>query len=423
MKRLVILVMVCILGFGLFGCKSDAAKDVDGYITAIGEIDLASGPVLDYVRNTYEMLGDEDKAMTENYEQLLLAEAAYTDLLIDAVGEVTLDSEPAIAAAEEVYEGLEADAKSKVAGYAKLQADRAAFDRKALIHALSGVWVNELMGYESVGAAKIGRGLIRNFGLDETNCNPVSKKNADNGQNGLTAVDSRHFELREDGVLIYASLELGAWEVSEDGKKVTLNVEYAADDTAVYTLNVMEEAGFTKLVGAVFENQPFGYVKEEKYLEAFHQKFQVAQLSKDNIHDYIDDPVLIGQLLSNDGKKYNAYVYPSKMYEQGFVYLGSSCVIQVDYVHGGTPSYFWLDFPVLSMTKLKMKDVKINTESRLSGEIYYIKEDFVEKNYINEDGFRVLALTNGVTMVFDGYSDAINTFWNRVEADYKDYMY
>lgn len=422
MKRLGCTVLLCILLVSLCGCQSKEARSVDSLIMAIGEVDTSCGPVVEYVRNAYEALSVEERASLENYHVLLSSEAAYVDALIDAIGEVTPESAGDIALAEEAYHALHEDAKPLVRGGQELQTAREICEWKTLYSTLSGIWVNEVTGFGAGGETRIGRGLIRNFGLDETNCHPVAVKSAGEGDD-LFQADSRQFELREDGILLHDAKEIGTWEMTADMTEVILHAVYSGGEQLTYTLKILEESGFTKLVGAVFENQAFGYVKEADYLDAFREKYVAAELSKDNIHDYIGDPVLVGQIMHEDEKTYNAYVYPSHAYENGLVYMGSSCVIQVDYVHGGRKDCVWEDFPAVFLTKLKMKDVMINTESRLSGEIYYVKKEYVADNYINEDGFRVLELTNGINMVFDGYSNTIDTFWNRTELDYSDYKY
>lgn len=423
MKRVRIILIACILCFGMAGCKSADAKSVDGLIEAIGSVDSSSGSVLAYVREAYEMLSPEDQASLDHYGLLLSAEAAYADACVAAVGEVTLNSESAIAAAEAAYASLTEEAKAMVAKAEQLHMARQEYDLLAMRNRLSGVWVNEVSGPCTSSVAVIGRGLVGSYGLDETNCNPSAVKTAEDENGQTIAVDNKRFELRDNGTVYYDSAELGQWRVSDDQTSVLLRVQYSDGQEAEYTLQILEEGGFTKLVGSLFENEPFGYVREQDYVAAFYSKFAVAELSPENIHDYVGDPVFLGKLTDSNGKKQNAYVYPSQVYRDGNVYLGSSCMIQVDYIHGGKEYHLWLDVPVMSITKLKMTEISINTESRLSGEIYYVKDEYVSRNYINEAGLRVLELTNGVQLVFDRYGETLNTFWNRVDASYSDHLY
>lgn len=401
MKKAGLLCMVVLLAAALSGCGSKESRSVDSLIEAIGPVDADCGPVVEYVRKEYEMLSQEDRAKVKHYNGLLQAEAAYVDALIDAIGDVSSQSVQGIEKAELAYENLETDAQALVTGLEDLQNMKAVCREKAMLDSVSGVWVNEVLGST---AAQVGSGLIRSYGLDETNCDPASN-------------ESGMFELKENGEVLYGQTEWGTWCFSTDFSGIIL------EGPQQYSLQVQEEDGFIKLVGAVFENQPFGYVREENYVQAFQQKYAAASLTQNNVHQYIADPELIGAVEQANGGTGKAYIYPSKAYEEGLAYIGSACTIQVDYDHGGRAYHFFLDYPVISITKLKMKDVKINTDTRISGEIYYVKNEYVEKNYINEDGFRVLELTNGVSMVFDGYSDTLDTFWNRVDASYSDYMY
>ena len=402
MKRIVFLAFLC-LSFAVFsGCQSKEARNMDALIKAIGQVDSSIGPVVEYVREQYELLDETNKGSMKNYHMLLSAEAGYVDALIDAIGTVTTESGADILAAENAYSAIHEDAKQYVTGLDRLYALKAEYESVALESALTGLWVNEVLG--SINA-QVGKGLVRSYGLDETNCDPQN-------------LEMSQFELLEGGVLKYNGLTDGSWYLSENDSELILE---AGGETS--TLEIQEEGGFVKLVGSLFENMPFGYVKEENYVAAFRDKYAAVELKQDNIHAYFADPVLLGKVETDQGKLHSAYWYASGAYQDGLVYIGSSCVIPVEYNHGGKISILWLEFPVLSATNLKMKDVHIKTDARVSGEVFYIKEAYVAKNYINEDGYRTLELTNGISMVFDGYDDLIDTFWQRSEAVYEEYIY
>lgn len=394
-------VMVLLLVL-LSGCGSRESRSVDALIDAIGAVDADCGPVLEYVRNAYESLSEEDKTAVKQYELLLRSEAAYVDILIQTIGTVTPESVRAISAARQAYDALLPEAQELVSGIQALQTAEEICTVKTLEASLVGVWVNEVLGNVDT---QIGRSLIRSYGLDETNCDP---------QFGA----SGSFELKHNGAVSFDGEEVGTWTLSENNQEVMLETT-----SEVFSLQIFQEDGFTKLVGSAFGNPAFGYVKEQDYAAAFQAKYHAVELNRDTILSYIGEPVLLGKLETDQGKKHNAYLYPSQVYDDGLVYLGSTGVIRVDYVHGGKPDYFWLDVPVFSTTKLKMKDVCINTQMPVSGEIYYVKSDHVTGNYIDEDGFRVLRLTNGISILFDGYSDTLNTFWSRMDISYSDYMY
>lgn len=402
MKKIVAVIFLCLSMVLICGCQSKEAKNMDALIQAIGQIDSSSGPVVEYVRKQYEQLSEEDKDTLKNYDMLLSAEAAYVDALIDAIGTVTPECGADILAAENAYASIHEDAKLHVRGWEQLQKVKVEYECAVLESGLTGFWVNEVLGSTDV---QIGRGLVCSYGLDETNCDPVN-------------LEKTQFELLKDGILIFGGIIEGNWYLSENKDALILEA-----DGRSCTLEIQEEGGFTKLVGTLFDNQPFGYVKEKDYVSAFHEKYAVADLNRENVEMYLADPVSIGTVETPQGKKHNAYWYESKAYEDGLVYFGSSCVIPVKYDHGGKWYNLWLEFPMLSATKLRIKEIFINTDARISGEVFYVKAPYVSQNYINQDGYRVLELSNGISMIFDGYDEMMNTFWSRSEAVYEEHIY
>ena len=401
MKKMVVFMLLSMCVF-VGGCRSKDAKNMDALIQAIGQVDGSSGPVVAYVREQYELLSEEDKGSLKHYDILLSAEAAYVDALINAIGTVTPESNASILAAENAYASVHEDARPHVRGQEQLQKIKAEYERAAQESSLTGFWVNEVLGSTDV---QVGRGLVRSYGLDETNCHPVN-------------LEKTQFELLSGGKLVFGKFIEGIWYVSENKDEVILEA-----DGRSCTLEIQEEGGFLKLVGALFDNEPFGYVKETDYVSAFADKYVAIELKQDNVLDYFADPVLLGKVETDEGKMHSAYWYASQAYQDGLVYIGSSCVIPVAYSHGGKPYSLWLEFPILSTTSLKIKDIHIKINTRISGEVFYIKAPYVSRNYINGEGYRVLELTNGVSLIFDGYDDVINTFWQRSEAAYEEYIY
>lgn len=402
MKKAGLIALSGVLLLLLTGCGSKASRSVDSLIGAIGQVDADCGPVVEYVRNEYEQLSPQDREQVKQYDLLLAAEAAYVDALIDAISPVTPDSMPRIEAAQKAYAALNPEAKALVAGMEALQKLEEECTYQTIYASVSGTWVNELLGSRNT---RIGKGLVHSFGLDETDCNPVS-------------AEAAAFELKEAGEVSYAQEHWGTWTLSEDWSQVILQ-----GDGIRYVLQILQEDGFTKLVGAVFDNQPFGYVQESDYLPAFQAKYAVVSLNRSNIHSYIGDPVLIGTWNPENWLTYNIYHYPSHAFAQGLVYVGAACNFQVDYAYGGKSRHIFQESPTVSVTTAQMRDARINTEARISGEVYYIKAAYVSDNSINEDGFRVLELTNGVRMVFNGYEDSAAACWSRVDVPYSDYIY
>lgn len=121
MKKLLLVLLVLALTFGLCGCKSEAAKEVDAMIAAIGEVTLESKAAIDEIDAKIEALEEKDKNALDNTAMLDEAKAAYSDLIvaeaqkkIDAIGKVTLKSEDTIKEARDYYKGLMKDERLKV---------------------------------------------------------------------------------------------------------------------------------------------------------------------------------------------------------------------------------------------------------------------------------------------------------------------
>ena len=66
MKKIRMLAAACLV-LALCGCSSKEVRSVDALMTAIGEVDTSCGPVVEYVRDAYELLSDKEKSQLKNY--------------------------------------------------------------------------------------------------------------------------------------------------------------------------------------------------------------------------------------------------------------------------------------------------------------------------------------------------------------------
>lgn len=293
-------------------------------------------------------------------------------------------------------------------------------DLEALKAEIVGVWVHEAMGDNNMPEEyKLADGDLPGSILAEANCG-----------NGPYSV-----EFLEDGTLIMFGQTYGTWELSEDGMSVTMNPlenEYVVLSSAY--ADVFEEDGFTKLIMHDVTNlvraepidQTFAYVKQEDYRAAFEKKYVHLSLSDETVHDYIADPVMIGTIVDENGEEATAVVYPSVAYDKGLVYLGSRGTMTIECLLDGASASYINSFPVYewiytdSVTDLKIAQCFVH-------EISYVKAEYVVENHINEDGYRELVLTNGVTIVYNNSwsenAETAKTFWTRVDVDYNDYIY
>ena len=103
----------------LVGCKSDETKEVEKLISAIGEVTLDSGNLLENAEKAYANLSKEDAEDVQNYEKLLKMRETFNQLekddeatqlakkideAINKIGEVTLKKEKLINSTKKLYE-------------------------------------------------------------------------------------------------------------------------------------------------------------------------------------------------------------------------------------------------------------------------------------------------------------------------------
>lgn len=415
MKRLFAALLVLVMVLSLCACKSEEAKNVEALIDAIGNVSLDCESDLIAAENAYNALNEEDKASIENYDVLVAArnsfDVIYVDTLIDAIGDVTLDSEAAISAAEAAYAALSDENKAQVTNASTLTDARTAYE--AAVHheevrlSIVGTWVNEAKGDNVYGAI-----------LEDTDrySNHFEYLDTDGlNQSG----PANNFQFLEDGSIAIQDEPVGIWELSEDASTVSISPNGDVAEPSV--LSIIDEGGFTKLVGSLFGSNPFGYVRIEEYEAAFAEKFVVATLTSDNVRDYIGEPVALGSATDPDGTQRNCHMFPSQVYDDGLVYLGCSCYVQCTGTHNGKAITIDNTFPVIGGWSDNVATTGIGSTAR--GEMYYIKAEYVAENFIDEEGYRTLVLTNGVTIRFDGYVHYLDVFWSYVNANYEDYIY
>lgn len=138
MKKLLLALLILTLTFSLCGCKSEAAKEVDAMIAAIGEVTLESKAAIDEIDAKVEALEEKDKKALDNIAMLDEAKEAYSTLIvaeaqkkIDAIDKVTLKSEDAIKEAREYLDSLPAKEKGMVSAFKLEQAEKDFMQLKA----------------------------------------------------------------------------------------------------------------------------------------------------------------------------------------------------------------------------------------------------------------------------------------------------
>lgn len=300
--------------------------------------------------------------------------------MIDAIGEVMLDSEAVIVAAEESYNALSEEEQSKVENYAVLTSAREQLDiakHEALEISFAGEWVSELKGEMALVL------------------------NADN-------------TLTIDGVN-------GTWELNEE--ETALIIEAAG---MKFEFSIIEEDSIQKLSGLAIGAECL--VAQEDYQEAFDKKFVAVELNGENVRDYLGDPVHAGYLLDNWGEEDKStpiYLLTSKVYENGLVYIGCTDDFAVEIIFDdnfqGDVAESISQNPFTAIQAISFSDqipawykYPVSIGDRAAGTLYYVREEYVAKNYADENNWANVQLTSGST-----YS----TGWlDNTSFSYNDYM-
>lgn len=423
MKKMLALLLVLALCLSLSACKSEEAKNAEALIAAIGDVTLDSEAAIAAAEAAYDALSDSDKSGVENHALLAEARTAFDALaqqaqvdavqnLISAIGEVTLDSEAAVIAAEDAFNALTAELQSRVSNTSALTEARAALDaarQEALMQALAGTWVHEIYGFGEYRAI-----------MSEVDCAPVDVYAESDGSSYSGA--AHMFTLAEDGSFRIGGITAGTWTVSADGTQVTAELTVNGDEAHTVTLNVTEEDGFTKLFGEFVGTKAAAYVRDADFAAAFDMKYAVIHLNDGNFRDYIGEPEYMGHADTLDGDGHYWYFFPSQAYDDGLVYLGSDASVNIQFNSGPNHSLPH-SFPVMIGFSVSVSDLRLGTWGH--GEMFYVKSEYVAQNYIAEDGFRTLELTNGMVLRFTDSVvwDSYEAFWTITGADYNSYIY
>lgn len=296
--------------------------------------------------------------------------------MIDVIGEVMLDSEAVIVAAEESYNALSEEEQSNVENYAVLTSAREQLDiakHEALESSFAGEWVFELKGEVAVAL------------------------NADN-------------TLTIDGFN-------GTWELNEE--ETALIMEAAG---MKFELNIIEEDSIQKLSGLAIGAECL--VAQEDYQEAFDKKFVAVELNGENVKDYLGNPVHAGYLLDNWGEEDKStpiYLLTSKVYESGLVYVACTDNFAVEIIfnnsYQGDVAESISGNPFTAIWAYASPDgyyYPVSIGDRAAGTLYYVREEYVAKNYADENNWANVQLTSGST-----YS----TGWlDNTSFSYNDYM-
>jgi hypothetical protein len=93
MKRFIALLLTAFICLSLCACgKSQAVKDVEAAINAIGEVTMDSGDAIEKAELLYNFLTDSEKSDVENKVSLIEARVTYEKLYSDKIYDIAIDT-------------------------------------------------------------------------------------------------------------------------------------------------------------------------------------------------------------------------------------------------------------------------------------------------------------------------------------------
>lgn len=327
------------------------------------------------------------------------------ELLIDGIGAVDLNSEASIAAAEDAYAQLSEEDRAAVGNHQRLLDARAAYEEACRAEA------ERLRAEEE--AQRI-RDAMLPYAGDWTNTEIIISSIT-----GTEAPGVSWLTLNEDGSARLSNGEEGNWELNAAGDSVLIRVDGRKNNASLF-----DEDGFTLL--------SYGkktWVRSEdriEYQRRLKEMFVFVTVTDSNFRDYIGEPYRLGQVKNTDLSDWHLYYWinASKAYEDGLVYVSCanfSILREESMVNFGTRIYdkktshepfvmtcSWGHGGMLTPDM----DLQITLCDSASGRLVFVRQEFVEKNYINSQGYRTLELRGGYTIV-----DKTND-WDNVGANY-----
>lgn len=432
MKKAIIFLLTAAMCVTLCGCKSKEVKETEKLIGAIGTVTADSGAAIEAAESAYNALSGEDKTALAGLETLQSAREAYNALCVEnaiaALGTDAAVDVEAVKAAGEAYDALTDGEKALVSNADQLSQAR----RAAMKQSLMGTWYMEKSWHDESGQIKylyMGN-TNHDFNIYETTIviHPEfgERKLADH----YFFLDEENFYCSKDET---SSDEIGTWDLSEDMTQLIIDpiVEGLSQEQLVF--NIYEEDGFTKLRSPGYPyKDAFAFVREDQLGTAFEAKYVYVD-GKEDVHQYLGDPISLGYLYDENGQRIDAYyedgeklfdiedafLFPSKVYDEGLTLLCSG-TIKYSFSAGSIPGRGGVE-NVLNVTDLASDDRQLTG----FGYLCFVKSDYVAKNYVDENGCRTLELTDGTVVKYANpeYIDLVNYTWKYLQADYNDYIY
>ena len=354
MKKTLSLMLAFFLCLSLCACgKSEAVKNVETLIKAIGEVSAESGEAITDAEAAYNALTDEEKEQVSGIGTLSAAKVDYAEALIASIGEVTLDSEPAILAAEEAYNILSDAEKEVVDNYTVLIDAKNTFDYIQFRASLVGEWVT------------------------------------------LSDNSTTVFSLNDDGTATIEDYKF-TWELAPDKNVVKLD-GFVALNLEVSHIFEFVTLGNPELFDMV--------IKKDTTEQLVEKYFTVVELNAENYSEYIGESICLGNVKNEWGEDGDSvFCFRSTAVENGLIFVaansdfimeigfyseasGGACTFNTGQ-HPYAPFALWYDNPT---------SVSI---ARIKGSMMFISSEYVANVcYSENSSSRIITLTDGSTIV------------------------
>lgn len=224
----------------------------------------------------------------------------------------------------------------------------------------------------------------------------------------------------DDGLLLYEDMtyefghQKGTWYVEEGGGEICL---VNGEDHVIYFIfTILEEDGMTKLL---CQETQTCYVREEEFRQVFDNKYMTTLGTEAS--ELFGEPQYIGTVDYHEayGSDWRVCVLDSLAYENGLVYVGRSSGFEMEVIRelaDGSIRTDALGSPFESMTYYEGS--RIVSIEILAGMAYFVRAEYVEDVFLDEDGCRNVLLKNGA--VYYDYSVVWEDF---PEISYDDFRY
>lgn len=354
MKKAISLMLALVLCLSLCACgKSEAVKNVETLIKAIGEVSEESGEAITAAEAAYNALTDEEKEQVSGIDMLSAAKVDYVEALIASIGEVTLDSEPAILTAEEAYNNLTDEEKEVVENYTVLTDAKNQFDYIQFRASLVGEWVT----------------------LFDDSTTLISLND-----DGTAAIEDYKF----------------TWELSPNKNVVKL------DGVLALNLEVGHIFEFVTLDNPELSDMLIKKDNAEQLVEAY---FTVVELNAENYSEYIGEAIYLGNEKNEWGEDVESvFCFVSTAAENGLIFVAanSDFIMEIEFyseAYGGTYTTTTYQDPY-TPSMLGLAPTLSISIARIKGTMTFISSEYVANVQYSEHGSsRIITLTDGSTIV------------------------